>query len=285
MRIQALILAAALAAAPATALTVLTGSVKAPDGVEIRYEAGGNGEPAIVFVHGWSCDRTYWREQAAVFAKTRRMVAIDLAGHGESGLGRQRYTIEAFGADVKAVVESLGLKRVVLVGHSMGGPVTLEAARLMPERVVALVPIDTLGRVGQATSAEEKQAFLAPMRADFRAATGKFVRDFMFTPKSDPALVDRIADDMAKAPSEVALSALESLIDYDEAKALAAVTAPLRLINADRWPTDLAAARKHKPDVQLAVMPGVGHFLMLEDPAEFNRLLERALRDLIAPAR
>ena len=107
----------------------------------------------------------------------------------------------------------------------------------------------------------------------------------VFTPKSDPALVDRIADHMAKAPSEVALSAIESLIDYDEAKALAAVAAPLRLINADRWPTDLAAARKHKPDVQLAVMPGVGHFLMLEDPAEFNRLLERALHDRIAPAR
>ncbi len=285
MRIQALILAAVLAAAPATALTVLTGSVKAPDGVEIRYEAGGNGEPAIVFVHGWSCDRMYWREQAAHFAKTRRMVAIDLAGHGESGLGRQRYTIEAFGADVKAVVESLGLKRVVLVGHSMGGPVTLEAARLMPERVVALVPIDTLGRVGQATSAEEKQAFLAPMRADFRTATGKFVRDFMFTPKSDPALVDRIAQDMASAPKDVALSALENLFDYDEVKALAAVKAPLRLINTDRWPTDLAAARKPKPDVQLAVMPGLGHFPMLEDPAEFNRLLEHALRDLTAPAR
>jgi len=273
----------AVAASPAAALTVLTGTVKAPDGVEIHYEAAGNGEPAIVFVHGWSCDRTYWREQAAHFAKTRRMVAIDLAGHGESGLGRQRYTMEAFGADVKAVVDALGLKRVVLVGHSMGGPVTLAAARLMPERVVALVPIDTLGRVGEPTSAEEKRAFLDPMRADFRTATRRFVRDMMFTPRSDPALADLIADDMAAAPKDVALSAIDSLIEYDEAMALAAVKAPLRLINADRWPTDLAAARKHKPDVQLAVMPGLGHFPMLEDPAEFNRLLERALKDLIAP--
>lgn len=76
--------------------------------------------------------------------------------------------------------------------------------------------------------------------------------------------------------------ALESLIDYDEAEALAAVKAPLRLINSDRWPTDLAAARRHKPDVELAVMPGLGHFPMLEDPAEFNRLLERALAELAA---
>jgi len=283
LRTPALVLAAVLAASPAAPLTVLTGSVKAPDGVEIRYEAAGNGEPAIVFVHGWSCDRTYWSGQAAYFARSRRIVAIDLAGHGESGLGRQRYSVEAFGADVKAVVDALGLKRVVLVGHSMGGPVTLEAARLMPERVVALVPIDTLGRVGEKTSAEEKRAFLDPMRADFGAATRKFVRDFMFTPKSDPALAERIAQDMAAAPKEVALSALDNLIDYDEAAALAAVRVPLRLINADRWPTDLAAARKHKPDVQLAVMPGLGHFPMLEDPAEFNRLLERALKELAAP--
>lgn len=283
MRTHALVLAAALAASPAAALTVLTGSVKAPDGVEIRYEASGNGEPAIVFVHGWSCDRSYWREQTPHFAKSRRIVAVDLAGHGESGLGRERFTVEAFGADVKAVVDALGLKRVVLVGHSMGGPVTLEAALLMPERVVALVPIDTLGRVGEPTSAEQKRAFLDPMRVDFRTVTRKFVREMMFAPRSDPALMEWIVDDMASAPKQVALSALESLFDYDESRALAAVKAPLRLINTDRWPTDLAAARKHKPDIQLAVMPGLGQFPMLEDPAEFNRLLERALQELVAP--
>jgi len=70
---------------------------------------------------------------------------------------------------------------------------------------------------------------------------------------------------------------------FTQSAALAAIKAPLRLINADRWPTDLAAARKYKPDVQLAVMPGLGHFPMLEDPAEFNRLLERALKELLAP--
>ncbi|HKZ32738.1 MAG TPA: alpha/beta hydrolase [Vicinamibacteria bacterium] len=283
MKTHALVLAGLLLASPAAALTVLTGSVKAPDGVEIHYEAAGNGEPALVFVHCWSCDRSYWSGQAAHFAKSRRTVAIDLAGHGESGRERQRYTVEAFGADVKALVDALGLKRVVLVGHSMGGPVILEAARLMPEKVAALVPIDTLHRVGQKTSPEERRALLDPMRADFAGAARKFVRDFMFTPKSDPALADRIAQDMSAAPKAVALSALENLADYDEAAALAAIKAPLRLINADRWPTDLAAARKYKPDVQLAVMPGLGHFPMLEDPAEFNRLLERALKELLAP--
>jgi pimeloyl-ACP methyl ester carboxylesterase len=284
LRTHVLVLAAGLAASPAAPLTVLSGSVRAPDGVEIHYEAAGNGAPAIVLVHGWSCNRTYWKGQFAHLAKSRRIVAIDLAGHGASGLGRQRYTIQAFGADVKAVVDALALRRVVLVGHSMGGPVALEAARLLPGRVVGLVGIDTLGQVGDQGSAEQERALLDAMRADFRAATRKFVLELMFTPKSDPALAERVAQEMAEAPKEVAISALENLFAYNEARALAATKAPLRLINADRWPTDLAAVRKHKPGVQLAVMEGRGHFLMLEDPAEFNRLLEGALKDL-APRR
>jgi pimeloyl-ACP methyl ester carboxylesterase len=280
LRSRTLALVLLLAAAPAPALTVLNGSVKAPDGVEIHYEAAGNGEPAVVFVHGWSCDRGYWREQLAYFARTRRVVALDLAGHGESGRGRKAVSIAAFGADVKAVVDALDLRRVVLVGHSMGGPVTLEAARLLRGRVVALVPIDTLTSVDVRPTADEKRQLLDPLRADFPAATRRFVRTVMFTPRSDPALVERVAEAMAAAAPGPAVAALESLADYDEAAALEAVKPPMRLINADRWPTDLAALRRHKPDVQLAVMPGVGHFLMLEDPAEFNHLLERALSEL-----
>lgn len=279
LRTHVLVLVAGLAASPAAPLTVLSGSVRSPDGVEIHYEAAGNGEPAIVLVHGWSCNRTYWKGQFAHFAKSRRMVAIDLAGHGASGLGRQRYTIQAFGADVKAVVDALALRRVVLVGHSMGGPVMLEAARLLPGRVVGLIGVDTLGQVGDKSSAEQERALLDSMRADFRAATRKFVLDFMFTPKSDPALAERIAQEIAEAPKEVAMSALENLFAFNEAKALTATNVPLRLINADRFPTDLAALRKHKPGVELAVMEGRGHFLMLEDPGEFNRLLESALKE------
>ena len=104
-----------------------------------------------------------------------------------------------------------------------------------------------------------------------------------FTKHSDPKLVDRIAADMANAPPEVAIPAMESLLNYDEAAALARVTIPVRLLNADHFPTDLAAARRHKPDVELTVMPHVGHFLMAEDPEEFNHLLARAVRELTRP--
>jgi len=85
---------------------------------------------------------------------------------------------------------------------------------------------------------------------------------------------------MAGAPPGVAVSAMKSLFAYDEGAALAAVTVPVRLLNADWRSTNLEAARRHKQDVELTVMPRVGHFLMAEDPEEFNRLLARAVREL-----
>jgi pimeloyl-ACP methyl ester carboxylesterase len=262
----------------------IVASVKSPDGLEIRYEVIGRGQPALVFVHGWSCDRSYWRAQLDHFASSHRVIAIDLGGHGESGLGRKDWTMAAFGRDVQAAVEAAGPEKVVLVGHSMGGPVIAEAAQLMPERVVALVVVDFFNEVDRRFSAKERDGFLAPMRADFRTTTQAFVRQEMFAPSSDPKLADQIAHDMASGPSSVAISAMENLLRYDQGAALARTKVPVRLINADKWPTDLKAARRHKPDIGLAVMPAIGHFLMMEDPAEFNRLLATAVDKLAGAA-
>src|SRR5262245_26315272 len=113
----------------------------APDGVRIAFEDHGAELPALVFVHGWSCDRTYWRGQAPL-AERHRVVTIDLAGHGESGVDRASWTMAAFGGDVAAVVEQLGLDDAVLIGHSMGGDVIVEAAPLLGGRVRGLVWVD-----------------------------------------------------------------------------------------------------------------------------------------------
>jgi pimeloyl-ACP methyl ester carboxylesterase len=123
------------------------------------------------------------------------------------------------------------------------------------------------------------------MRADFRKATEAFVRQEMFAARSNPKLVDRIARDMAAAPPAVGVSAMDHILRYDQGAALAAAKVPVRLINADKWPTNLEAARRHKPEVELAVMPAVGHFLMMEAPDEFNRLLARAVSELPADHR
>src|SRR5512146_1022926 len=118
------------------------GTAVSADGVQIRYECRGKGEPTLIFIHGWCCDRSFWREQLPYFAKKHRVVAIDLAGHGESGLNRKAWTMDAFANDVAAVAAKLSLKQVVLIGHSMGGSVILKTAPKMPGQILGLVAVD-----------------------------------------------------------------------------------------------------------------------------------------------
>jgi pimeloyl-ACP methyl ester carboxylesterase len=253
-----------------------TGVVAAPDGVPIAYEVLGEGEPALVLVHGWSCDRSYWRGQLEPLSRLFRVVAVDLAGHGESGLGREAWTIDAFGADVAAVVEKLGLRRVILVGHSMGGDVIAEAARLLPGRVAGLIWVDTYRQLRTPRTAEQVAAFMAPLRADFPTNTSALVRN-MFLPGSDSALVERVAADMSSAPPAVALGALESALSYSRQmpRSLRELKLPVIAINPDNSPTDEASMKRYGVDV--IYMSGVGHFMQLEDPERFNGLLLTAI--------
>ncbi len=167
-------------------------SVRSKDGIEIRFHAEGRGEPAVVLVHCWTGDRHFWDAQLPRLARTRRVVALDLAGHGASGATRTAWTIEAFGDDVVAVADALKLRRVVLVGHSMGGHVTLEAARKLGKRVAGLVPVDTLLDVEQTMAPEKIEEFLAPFEQDYPAAAENFVRSYMFVPASPAPVIEKV---------------------------------------------------------------------------------------------
>src|SRR5262249_13910293 len=119
-------------------------TIRAEDGLSIVCETRGKGGTALVFLHGWCGDRAYWKNQVDAFAPDYRVVALDQAGHGESGKDRKVWTVSSLAGDVEAVVKELGLKRVILIGHSMGGPVALRAAKRMPGTVVAVIGVDTL---------------------------------------------------------------------------------------------------------------------------------------------
>lgn len=254
----------------------MTDVVTSADGIHIAYEAYGEGTPALVFVHGWSCDRSYWAGQLQPFSRQFKVVAVDLAGHGESGLGREAWTMGAFGGDVAAVVEKLGLERIILIGHSMGGDVIVDAARRLPGRVAGLVWIDTYKQLGTPRTPEQLQAFLAPFRANFVEATRAFVRG-MFSPSSDQPLVERVAADMSAAPPAVALGALESAVSFDRQipLALQELNLPVVAISPDDPPTDIASMGRY--GVEVVFMSGVGHFLMMEDRERFNPLLRTVI--------
>jgi pimeloyl-ACP methyl ester carboxylesterase len=233
--------------------------------------------PALVFVHGWCCDRNYWAGQVSYFAQQYKVVTIDLAGHGESGLERQAWTMEAFGEDVVAVVNTLGLGQIVLIGHSMGGPVIIEAARQMPDRVVGLVGVETLPDVEQTYTEEQIIENVAPFRANFADATRKLVRG-AFLADADPTLVEHVATDMAAGPPEVGIGVRQDFYSKGQnlRDGLQEITAPMILINSDYRPTNIESAQRY--DIDVSLMSGVGHFVMMEDTETFNRLLDATVK-------
>ncbi len=264
---------------PQVATGPVVDSVASSDGVMIHYEVSGKGEPALVFVHGWSCDRSYWKNQVDEFAKTYQVVTVDMGGHGGSGLGREDWSLEAFGSDVTAVVNKLNPDKVVLIGHSMAGDVNMEAAKLLTGRVVGLIGADTYHEFGQGVTPEQLAEITAPFRIDFASTMNGFVRG-MFAENSDSALVDWVAADMSAAPPEVAISALESYLSSNALEELKEASVPIRAINSDKWPTDLETNQENAASYDLKLMPGIGHFVMQEDPVTFNRLLHETLDEL-----
>jgi pimeloyl-ACP methyl ester carboxylesterase len=253
-----------------------TGLVPSVDGVPISFETTASRDRALVFVHGWSCDRTYWRHQVAVFAAEYEVVTIDLAGHGASGAGRTSWTMQAFGEDVIAVVDALQLRDAVLVGHSMGGDVIVEAALGLGDRVAGIVWVDTYRQLTGPRTPEQLDALLEPFRADFAATTRQFVR-MLFPAATTSTLVAEIAADMTSAPPAVAVNALRHSWEHEGAvmAGLPRLNVPVVAINPDFQPTDAVSLGAF--GIETVIASGVGHFLMLEDADQFNRLLADVL--------
>jgi pimeloyl-ACP methyl ester carboxylesterase len=265
----------------------VAGTARSGDGLEIAYDVRGGGETALLFIHGWCGDRSFWTGQLDAFADRYHVVSLDLGGHGASGKDRATWSADAMAGDVEAVVRALDLKRVILVGHSMGGPVSLLAAKRMPDRVAAVVGVDTLHNVEFKWPEEQTKQFLAMFDADFEGTTRMFMKG-MLPADADPALAKYIMDKVLGADRKMATGVMKALTAFDAKAALAGAKVPVRCINAApgvqfAMPTAVDVNRKHG-DFDVVLMEGVGHFPMLEKPAEFNDKLSAVLKGF-APKR
>jgi len=267
----ALVVTAGCATKPATTDAPSLTAASA-DGSPIAYGSRGEGGPALVFIHCWTCNHGFWRNQIDHFAKKQQVIWLDLAGHGRSGSRRTEYTIESFGEDVAAVVERAGARKVVLIGHSMGGPVAVEAAKRLGDRVVGIVGVDVFhtGFVYPTDPAKVK-GFVAPFEKAFHAASEGMVRT-MFTPAADPREVEAIVAQFKDADPAMGISAMYALFDWQGHRAPGELErfAPI-LRNINGAPN--GDERPAHPSVTL--IPGVGHFPAQIKPEAFNRELER----------
>jgi len=264
---------------PPTVDTVVTA-----DGTPIVYDVRGGGDVALVFVHCWACDRSFWREQLDAFAPGYRVVSLDLAGHGSSGTHRAVWSLDGLGDDVAAVVTDLGLERVVLVGHSMGGPVALLAAGRLVGRVEAVICADALHDVGMEITAAMVEPMVTSFQADY-AGTMQQMVTAMFPQGADTAILAWVTRKGASADTGATIGLMRDYPNLDLPAAMAAAQVPVRCINAaprpPAGPVTAIDRNRQYGDFDAVLMDSVGHYLMLERPAAFNA----KLLDLLAALR
>ena len=251
----------------------------APDGVAIVYSAAGAGEPALVFIHGGLANRGFWDGELKSLSAHHRVVALDLPGHGESGANRQKWGMPEFGADVRAVVEAEHLGKIIIFGNSLGGPVAIEAALLLPGKVLGVVGVDTFQSLSYKITPEEARQRAEAFRADYAGNLKQMVKA-LFHPDADPALVADAERRMSGVSPEAAYKMFLSLGGYDHEASARRLAVPLRAINGDLYPTDIPGARKVKADFDAVIMKHMGHYPMLERPAEFDRLVMEIVKQL-----
>lgn len=255
-------------------------TARSADGVPIRFDTTGAGEPTLLFVHGWAVDRRIWDDEAKRLSARQRVVTLDLAGHGDSGGERSEWTMRAFGQDVKAVAEAADATRIVLVGHSMGGAVVLEAARLMPQRVEGIVLVDMFLDVGTRTPVDQAEAMARKIAADYTSSVTQMVTEYLFAPTTPAAVRERVLRHVTALAPEVSTAMLLQTWTYDPLPALAEIKVPVRAVSADKYPTNVEGNRRYMPGYEAEIVAGSGHYPMLEDPRAFAAAMDRVLAQI-----
>lgn len=260
----------------------------------IHHVAAGDGQPPIVFVHGFGCDHTDWSAQVAYFAPRHQTIAVDLRGHGASPGTAEVCSIERYGADVADILRTL--PPAVLVGHSMGCRVVIEAALQAPAHIAAVVLVDG-SQFAPAMEAVLRTRFATP---DGYAETVRGLFAEMFTANSDPAVVASVAARAARLPRDVGEKMLTDMLRYDISRlaaSLACLRAPMMVLQTthsnekrERRPLRqgqtspyLEMIRTQAPSARIEIIPDTGHFPQLDESERTNAVMEGFLNGLSLP--
>lgn len=248
----------------------MAASAASVDGIPIHSTVRGSGSKTIVFVHGWTCDESSWSQQVPFFDKNYRVITLDLPGHGKSGSPKNGpLTMDLFAKSIEAVRVEAKAGKIVLVGHSMGTPVIRQYARLYPANVAGMVPVDGVLRLSGGPGAPDPNRMKGPEGLKNREA---MIRG-MFGKGATPEIQEHILKMMLAAPETTAYQAMTATFaapNWTEST----MTVPALGIYADHsGADDPVYFKKIFPNGSTVEVPGTGHFVMLEKPAEFNQLL------------
>jgi pimeloyl-ACP methyl ester carboxylesterase len=245
-------------------------SAASVDGAKIHWSSEGKAKQAVILVHGWTCDESSWDAQVPVLSRTYRVITLDLPGHGKSDPPKDgKFSMAGFARAVEAVRVEAKVDKAVLVGHSMGTPVIREYARMYPQHVAGLVPVDGLLQISGGRGAPNPAAMTGPEGLKARET---MIRG-MFTPATPAAVQQHVLKMMLAPPESTASGAMIATFASSDLNA-EVMTMPVLGIYAGNSPmANRENLKKFFPNSEYVQMAGTGHFVMLERPEEFNRLL------------
>ena len=259
-------------------LLATSASAATVDGIQLHSSKSGKGPNTVILVHGWTCDERTWKSQVPVLAKNYRVITLDLPGHGQSGSPEDgKMSMDLFARAIEAVRQEENADRVVLVGHSMGTAVIMQYARLYPEHTVALMFVDGSVTLPQDAKVKDSMLSFAKQYADSLKVREAMVQS-MFSSNTTQDVRNQVLSMILSAPAATAVGMMEAFVDpviWKEdvfTQPVLAMFSDVSLTPADRE-SDLEYMKTRFPHLDYVKMPGTGHFLMLEKPTEFNRLL------------
>lgn len=255
-------------------------------GMDIVYDSYGVADESLVFIHGWSCNRQLWTFQSPIYEK-HRSILIDLPGHGDSDSPHIDYNVELFARAVGKVVEQENIKRVILIAHSLGGPIATMFLRLFgaPSStravenavvVAGIVYVDSFLHLPESyLNAEERKGL-----GQARLNDEKFIADIntLFTSDTSENIRETVLRTMLATPKHVRAVAVTSMtqphaLGYNE---VYEQVPAINIVAPNCTPVDRHWFH-HLPLLKVKKMTGVSHWLFLEKPEEFNQEVENFL--------
>jgi hypothetical protein len=255
------------------------------DGTKIAYDYYHQSHQyTLILLHGWCCNRTFWKHQKPVFSKKYNIISIDMVGHGDSQYkNRNDWSMYALASDVASVLQAEKLKEVILVGHSMADNIMLHLSKFDSFEIQGIVGIDNFYQVAEPVSEEKKQEVIAYFNQDYLGGLKETVGGWFVDPEKEADMVNEVFDQMKIVPEEVSRSVgiftLEAL-PYEFTRSL---DFPIRIIACTKWEEERAEKLYSMfKDVKITDMvPKSGHFPMMDRTKEFNVFLETAIQDIL----
>ena len=256
----------------------------------IAYTSTGKADTSLLFIHGWCINQTYWDAQVAFFSPRYQVISVDLPGFGlsDKALGSD-WRFENYTADIKALVDQLGLKKIVLIGHSMSGDLILDYAKKYPGDLVGIVGIDNLHQPAATLSEAQKlevEAFFELMYSSYDSIVNNMMAGELFQPATDSSIRKRVLTDILQTKPEIAVKVLKenSFFTQQQQAAMQALQFPLFLLNSDVYPVNADSLNKYcKLGFAIETLKGSGHYPMLEQPDAFNQALQKLLDRISKP--